>query len=1127
METRRYVHLHVHTQYSLLDGAIRIDDLIDRAVQEGMDAVAITDHGTMFGAVEFYEKARKAGVKPIIGCECYVAPRSLRDKTPGDRKGLSHLVLLAENLEGYRNLCRLASIAQLEGFYYKPRIDKTVLKAHRTGLVALSACLQGEIPQRIVEGRLDLADAAARDYLEIFGEGNFFLELQHNGLERQEQVNAALGDMSVRLGIPLVATNDCHYLDKNDARAHDVLLSIQTGKTVNDPGRFKFPTDQLYFKPQEEMIANLGSFPGAIENTVAIAARCQVELDFKTYHFPQFASEAGMPPEALFEREVRDGFARVMEKVRRLNPTANENAYRNRLEHEIGIIKEMGFAGYFLIVADLIRFAKDRGIPVGPGRGSAAGSLVAFSLGITTIDPLAHGLIFERFLNPARSNMPDIDMDFCINGRKAVMDYIVQKYGEQHVAKIITFGNLRARAAIRDVGRALGMALQEVDAIAKMVPEELGITLAEAVSKEPKLRAAAQSRPAVGEMLKICRVLEGISRHASIHAAGMVIGDKPLVEYLPLYKGKGHEVLTQFDGRTVERIGLVKFDILGLRNLSVIQRTLDLIADRGEQPPDLDSLDLADPATYALLCRGETTGVFQLEARGVTDFLVSLRPSSFNDIIALMALYRPGPLESGMVGEFVARKHGEKPVEYMVPELEPVLKETYGVILYQEQVMRIAAEISNYSMARADDLRKAMGKKLQDKMAEHRGAFVVGAVKNNIPEDKAGRLFDLIEKFGGYGFNKSHSAAYALITFQTAYLKAHYPLEFTTALLSFAEADTDKIAKLVNAARSMGIAVLPPDINHSGKTFATDGRHIRYGLLAIKNVGEAAVDSIIAAREAGPFRSLPDLRKRTDGRLVNKRALASLIKSGAFESTGFARDKLFQELAMEGKPQRALPSKPLFDTGDFLQGEYQALGVYLTDHPLRRLLPLIQAMDCVGAMEIAQSHSGKSVRFFGTVADLRDIETKKGKDMCFMTLADQDGSLDAVMFSPNYRLYRRLLNSREPLFFHGTVQDRDGRNQLTAKRVMTVEEATASLTRSLYIRIDQTDFDQNSAQLLVGCLRQNSGTSNVILDLDGDDRPEPRDLVYMADTLRVRVGDGLKAELLEIPAVAEIDLVLG
>ena len=894
-----FVHLHVHTQYSLLDGAIRIDDLVRRTAEYGMSAVATTDHGTLFGAVEFYEKAVKAGIKPIIGCEMYLAPRSRFDRNPSDNRELSHLILLAETQEGYRNLCRLATAAQLEGFYYRPRIDREILAANAAGLIALSACLHGEIPRRITAGRMDLADQAARDYRAIFGEDRFFLEIQNNGVAEQEPVNAALIEMGRRLSIPVVASNDCHYLSAEDVRAHDVLLCIQTGKTVHDSERMKFRTDQLYFKPPAEMAAYFKDVPEAVSRTAEIAGRCNLEFDFKTYHFPRFDTRGSLSADELFEEKARQGFESVLARARARTPDLDAEVYRSRLDYEIGVIREMGFPSYFLIVSDFIRHAKEKGIPVGPGRGSAAGSLVAYSLGITDLDPIEHGLIFERFLNPARKSMPDIDVDFCIDGREDVFRYVAEQYGGgDYVAQIITFGKLKTRAVIRDVGRALDIPLQRGGRHRQAGPGRAqhrpggGARAGAAAARDDRAQAG------VRRAHRICRVLEGLPRHASTHAAGVVISDRPLVEYLPLFRGKKGEVVTQFDMKVVEKIGLVKFDFLGLRNLTVIAETERLIRSQGKPLPDLQNLDLNDAATYQLLAAGDTTGVFQLESSGMKDLLVRLKPGCFADVIALVALYRPGPMESGMIDDYVDRKHGRKKVAYIVPQLEPILKETYGVIVYQEQVMKIAGALASYTMAEADDLRKAMGKKIPEIMAAHRERFQKGAVANGIPADKATALFDLMEKFGGYGFNKSHSAAYALIAYQTAYLKAHYPVEFLAALLTSEMGSIDHIVKFVAECRTHDIAVLQPDINRSIKEFAVDEGRIRFGLVAVKNVGEAAIDAILEARQERPFTSLFDFCERVDLKKVNKRVVESLITCGAFDVTGARRSQMTAALEM-------------------------------------------------------------------------------------------------------------------------------------------------------------------------------------------------------------------------------------
>jgi len=1129
-----FVHLHVHTQYSLLDGAIRIENLLQRAAQFGMQAVATTDHGTMFGAVEFYQKATRAGIKPIIGIEIYVAPRSRFDKTPLDNKELSHLILLAENQEGYRNLCRLASIAQLEGFYYRPRIDKQVLRENSRGLIAMTACLHGEIPRRIQEGRLDLADKAAQEYAAMFGPNNFFLEVQNNGIDIQERVNEALLDMSRRLSIPLVASNDCHYLDKQDVRAHDVLLCIQTGKTVQDDDRLKFRTDQLYFKSRAEMQASFSDYPGALANTVDIAGRCNLEFDFKNYHFPKFDTGSDRSVEELFEKSVRQGFDRILARVKGRDPQVEEQRYRDRLEYEIAVIKKMGFAGYFLIVADFIRHAREKAVPVGPGRGSAAGSLVAYSLGITDLDPIAHGLIFERFLNPARQSMPDIDVDFCIDGREDVYKYVVDKYGGgDYVAQIITFGKLKTRAVIRDVGRALDIPLREVDQIAKMVPDVLNISLDDALKREPRLADLAANDPKVADLIQICRVLEGLPRHASTHAAGVVISDRPLVDYLPLYRGKKGEVVTQFDMKIVEDIGLVKFDFLGLRNLTVIAKTLALISGQGKTPPDLENIDLTDVATYRLLSAGDTTGVFQLESSGMKDLLVRLRPESFDDIIALVALYRPGPMESGMIDDYVARKHGRKAVEYLVPELEPILKETYGVIVYQEQVMKIAGMLANYSMAEADDLRKAMGKKIPEIMAEHRQRFVQGAIDTQVPDDKAKNIFDLIEKFGGYGFNKSHSAAYALIAYQTAYLKTHFPVEFMASLLTSEMHSTDGVVKFIAECRSHDIVILPPDINASDKQFTVDADRIRFGLVAVKNVGESAIETIVEARRDQPFASLFDFCERVDLKKVNKRVIESLIKCGAFDSTGAKRSQMMAALesALEYgqriQRERNDPQMGLFDIGaqppsinipalpeigewdekQYLAFEKESLGFYLSGHPLTRHEAVLEKFTNANAISIKELKDGGVVRIGGLVHGTKTIKTKKGDLMAFVTIEDMHGAVEVIVFSRVFAETRDLLLEDQAVLVQGQVQKDEQSIKILADTVIPIKAAEETWTASIHFNLEISRTDRETLSELHDILKRHPGSCPAFLHLRSPDNTDS--IIALPDTLKLKAGGDL------------------
>ena len=1136
-----FVHLHVHTQYSLLDGAIRIDDLLRRAAEFDMQAVTVTDHGTMFGAVEFFEKARAAGIKPIIGCEIYVAPNTRFDKTPLDNKELSHLILLVKNAEGYRNLCKLATAAQLEGFYYKPRIDKEILKKCSRGLIGLSACLHGEIPRRIQQGRIERAGEVANGYREIFGENNFFLEVQNNGIEQQERVNQTLLDISQRLSIPLVASNDCHYLDKEHVRAHDVLLCIQTGKTIHDNQRLKFRTDQLYFKSRAEMHAAFKDYPGALSNTVDIANRCNIDFDFKTYHFPRFADESNLSSDELFTRRVRRGFEMRMQRLKEKNPQIDEALYQDRLDYEISVIHDMGFSGYFLIVADFIRYAKENNVPVGPGRGSAAGSLVAYSLEITDLDPITHGLIFERFLNPARKSMPDIDVDFCIDGREDVYKYVAEKYGGgDYVAQIITFGKLKTRAVIRDVGRALDIPLAEVDAIAKMVPDILNISLDEALDREPRLVELAGQKPEIDDLIKICRVLEGLPRHASTHAAGVVIADEPLVNYMPLYRGKKGEVVTQYDMKIVEKIGLVKFDFLGLRNLTVIANTLSLIASQGHTPPDLDNIELTDEDTYRLLSAGDTTGVFQLESSGMKDLLVRLKPETFDDVIALVALYRPGPMESGMIDDYVARKHGRKKVEYLLPQLEPILKETYGVIVYQEQVMKIANDLANYSMAEADDLRKAMGKKIQAIMAEHRERFVTGAAENTIAAEQAAPIFSLMEKFGGYGFNKSHSAAYALIAYQTAYLKAHYAVEFMASLLTSEMHSTDGVVKYIAECRSHGIAVLPPDINYSDKAFTVYRDKIRFGLVAVKNVGEAAIEAIIDARDDEKFASLFGFCERVDLKKVNKRVIESLIKCGAFDDTGAKRSQMIAALedaldyGQRVQKERLDPQIGLFDgtvnpqvinapvlpdieewsEKQRLAFEKESLGFYVSGHPLKRYGELIDKFTNANAVSIKEKNNGAAVRIGGQIRSNKIIKTKRGDLMAFMTIEDLHGAVEATVFSRVYTRVSDLLVEDNLVFIQGQVQKDEQSVKILAEKVVAMEKAEETWTASIHFNVEMSRTDREALEQLKGILKKHSGTCRAYLHLHSPEKTDS--IIELPDSMRLKAGGALVREVNEL-----------
>ena len=831
-----FCHLHVHTQHSLLDGAIRIDNLLKKCAEYGMESVALTDHGAMYGALEFYLKAQKKGIKPIVGCEFYIAPGCRTEKKQTDAGPAFHLILLAMDYKGYKNLMKLSGIAQFEGFYYKPRIDKEVLTRHNEGLIALSACLHGEVPWYLARNDMETARTKAAEMKDLFGD-RYYFELQENGIPEQKTVNEGLLRLSGELDIKVVATNDCHYLNRDEAHAHEVLLCIQTGKTITDPNRFRFNSDDFYFKSPDEMKKMFAYCPEAITNTMEVAERCNLEINLGDYHFPEFPVPEGETLQSMFTRACRDGLKEKFELLRNttgLTPEL-EKQYSDRLEMEIEVINTMEFPGYFLIVADFINWAKQHDIPVGPGRGSGAGSLAAYCMRITDIDPIPYGLIFERFLNIERKSMPDFDVDFCQDRRGEVIDYVRKKYGgNEHVAQIITYGSMKARGVIRDVGRALDIPFGEVDKIAKLVPEELKMTLKKAIEQEPKLTEAAEKDPRIAELIKVSQTLEGLARHTSTHAAGVVVSPKPMVEYLPTCKGKDNETITQYDMKHTEMTGLIKFDFLGLKTLTVIDKALRHIKADCREELNISTIPMDDELTFKLLCDGDALGVFQLESSGMRELLVKMAPEQFSDLIALVALYRPGPLDSGMVDDFVNTKHGRQEAIYPLPQLQPILEETYGVIVYQEQVMKIANVLANYSLGDADILRRAMGKKIPEVMDKEKVKFMAGARENNIDEKKAEYIFDLMAKFAGYGFNKSHSAAYALIAYQTAYLKAHYPAQFMAALLSCDMNNTDKVVLYINECREHDIEVLPPDINESFQDFSVHDNKIRFGLAAVK-----------------------------------------------------------------------------------------------------------------------------------------------------------------------------------------------------------------------------------------------------------------------------------------------------
>ena len=1107
-----FVHLHLHTQFSLLDGANQIDPLIHRIKSFGQPAVAITDHGNMFGAIEFYRKAKDAGVKPIIGCEAYMAPGSRlnKDSSKLAHNDYYHLILLARNLTGYQNLIKLVSKAYLEGFYYKPRMDKEIVREHHEGLIALSGCLSGEIPYLIGQKDMDGAMAVAGEFQEIFGRDHFYLEVQANGLDHQRIANAGLIEIHQKLGIPLAGTNDCHYLKKEDSRPHDLMLCLQTGKTISDPNRLKFDTDQLYVKSTEEIAPAFAEFPGAVTNTCKIADHCDLELALNKTYLPQYKIPEGFKDrETYLEHLAIDGLkARLNERP----STVSAATYELRLREELMIICSMGFAGYFLIVWDIIRFARLRGIPVGPGRGSAAGSLVAYALRITDLDPLVYTLLFERFLNPERVSLPDIDMDFCMDRRGEVINYVVDKYGSDHVAQIITFGTLGAKAAIRDVGRVLEMPYADADKVAKLVPNQLNMTLQQALDTEPRLRDLVETDTKVKELMSVAQSLEGLARHASTHAAGIVISDEPLTNHVPLYKGTNDEIVTQYSMGDVERIGLVKFDFLGLKTLTMIRRAEMLINDSQPNDPPLavDRLPFDDPKTFALLSSGKTTGLFQLESSGMRDLLTGLKPDRFEDIIAIIALYRPGPMD--LIPDFIKRKQGKIPIVYETPELEPILRDTYGVIVYQEQVMAIANTIAGFSLGQADILRRAMGKKKPEEMEKLRVKFLDGAKKNKIAERKAGKLYELIQKFAGYGFNKSHAAAYAVVCYQTAYLKAHYPTEFMASLMTTDMGNTDKIMSYFTECRDLGIKVLGPDVNKSRKNFAVVDGAIRFGLAAIKNVGEGAVESVIDIRnEGGPFTSFFDFCRRVDLHKVNKRMLEGLIKAGTFDSMSTKRSQLMavleqavedgsaaqrerelgqtsifeQDLMGNGTVTHStlppLPNVPEWDQALRLKYERDLTGFYITAHPLTRYEPTIKALSTATTGGLTDVSDGKEVKLCGIITTVKTMLTKKGDRMAYLTLEDLQGTVDVIAFPDLYKAAGELIAPERVVRVTGTVDRGDKGTKVRGTKIEPLADMQTQTIKRVLIRLSDRPEAKDQLPRLRDVLLRHPGATSVTL----------------------------------------------
>jgi len=1102
--SNEFVHLHVHTQYSLLDGACHVEALVNKAAESGMKALGMTDHGNMFGAVHFYQAAKKAGIKPIIGCEAYIAPNGRLEKN-SDQKSIAHLLLLAKDQEGYSNLIKLVSAGYMEGFYYKPRMDKELLSRHAKGLICTSACLKGEVANHLLKGNYPAALQCADDLAQIFGKDNFYIELMDHGLAEQKKVNEGLIRIAKELDLKLVATNDVHYLNHGHAHAHETLLCIQTQTTLSDPNHMCFGTDQFYFKTAAEMYAQFAWAPQAVSNTLEIAEKINLKLDFDHYHLPRYDTPGGMDVSAYLRQLCDEGFKR------RYNGIITEEL-RKRFEHEFATIENMGFVSYFLIVWDFIWYAKKNGIPVGPGRGSAAGSLVSYLLGITDLDPIKYGLLFERFLNPGRKSMPDIDIDFCYERRGEVIEYVTRKYGQDKVAQIITFGSMQAKAAVRDVGRAMAVSYADADHIAKLIPNEIGISIEDAIQVEPRLRELMETDRIAKDLLSTAQVLEGLNRHASIHAAGVVISDKPLTDHVPLFKSTDGQITTAYDMDGISKIGLLKMDFLGLRTLTVIDDALKLIKQHKGITLDIETAALDDPKTYAMLALANASGVFQLESGGMRDLLKKMKPSEFEDLIAILALYRPGPMGSGMLDDFIKNKRGEKKVTYPHPKLEEVLKPSYGVILYQEQVMQISSILAGFNMTQADDLRKAMGKKIPAEMQKMRQFFIDGCAKeSNISEQEANRLFDLIDYFAGYGFNRSHSAAYALITFRTAFLKANYPVEFMTALLTSERDNTDKVVEYVKEAESMGIKVLPPDINSSHAQFTViDDQTIRYGLLAVKNIGASAIDSIVEQREkCGVYKSIFDFCLRVDLRLNNRKVLESLIKSGSMDSFRARRAQLMAvlERALDAgmKAQRelvtgqfsffgmqnegggfggeeVLPDVPEWSQAQILANEKSLLGYYLSGHPLERYRAEIDEFADFTTASIKTARDGQDVRMIGLIQAVKLTTTKKTNErMAIIGLEDMDGAMELVIFPSSFQQMASYLKEGTVVVVKGKVNFRDGLPKMVAQEMAGIEEVYG-LIKTIHVNV--TKAGKSGFEKLKERLKRFPGKVPVYLELD-------------------------------------------
>ncbi len=1102
-----FVHLHNHTTYSLLDGACRLNDLAEAAKKFEMPAIAITDHGNMFGAVNFYQTVLKTGIKPIIGLEAYVAPDSRHEKT-GGMKGAEpnayHLILLAKNLDGYRNLMKLSSIGYTEGFYYKPRIDREVIKTCKDGLICLSSCIQGEVPRKIIKEDYEGARQDALFYRELFGD-DFYLEIQNHGIAEEEIALKGLRDLSKELDIPLVATNDTHYLQQNHAPAQDALICIQTGKDINDTKRMKFTSDQLYFKTYAEMSSLFPDLPEALSVTLDIAQKCNLVLEFGNFHLPVFSipeSETHIPLDEYLSKRAHEGLYK-----RYGDPP---ESIKERLEFELSVIKKMGFPGYFLIVMDFIDYARKNNIPVGPGRGSAAGSIVSYCLGITNVDPIEYGLLFERFLNPDRISMPDIDIDFCYEKREKVIEYVRNKYGSDNVTQIITFGSMNARAVIRDVGRVLNIPYGDVDKIAKLIPAQFGIASQKAIEEAPEFKKACEVDDIHKRLLEYSLVLEGLTRHASTHAAGVVITPGHLTDYVPLFKAPQGEVTTQYDMNAVETIGLLKMDFLGLRTLTVIDQTIQALAEKNIDL-NIDAIPMNDSKTFDIFANGETIGIFQFESAGMREYLKKLKPDCIQDLVAMNALYRPGPMR--YIDDFIDRKQGRKKIEHPHPWLEEILKETYGIIVYQEQVMQIAGKLAGFSMADADKLRKAMGKKKIDLMNEMRIEFMKGAQNNQIPENKAEEVFAKIDEFAGYGFNKSHAVCYSIVAYQTAYLKAHYPKEFMAANLTSEMGNTDRVVILIDDCKRMGIEIMPPDVNSSFERFVAVEEGIRFGLKAVKNVGAGAIQSIIAGREiAGPFTTLYDFCKKINTAKVNKKVIESLIQAGAMDSLEGHRAQLMAGLANavtiaqsesvladmgqtsifgeENIEQTSLypelPDVPEWSQTEILKYEKEIAGIYISGHPLLRFQDDITAFSNPVIAHLEDIDSGRNVQVCGMISQTRKLLDKKKRLMAFFNVEDFSGSARLIAFADCFEQYGDLIDNENMVFIAGKIDKKDNSEDyaIIAERIIPLDQVRNEYCKRLILNINTDHLDDNTLTRLKMLVQNNPGHCSVFFNIE-------------------------------------------